>query len=73
MKLSNKSMEFLEREVFPKMNITNITEDNARLIVDYIVDNYEVPLSQIEEPIEIADKQLLETASNVVTEITKNW
>lgn len=71
--LSNESMEFLEREIFPKMNITNITEDNARLIVDYIVDNYEVPLSQIKEPIEIVDKRLLETASNVVTEITKNW
>ena len=73
MVLSDKSMIFLKEEIFPKMQITEITQDNAGLIVDYIVDHYEIPLSQAKEAGEMMDEEVLKTASDTVTEITKEW
>mgnify|MGYP004640008101 FL=1 len=52
------------------MGFDSIFDDNIAKIVDYIIDNYEVPLAQAKEAGEIIDEEMLELASSVVTEIT---
>lgn len=71
--LSNETKMFLEQEILPKLNINKLSEENANIIVDFITNNYEVPLSQAEEAGEPIDTQLLKVASFAVTELTKKW
>lgn len=61
---------FIKYKVLPKLGYDSITDDNIAEIVDYIIDNYEVPLAQAQEAGEIIDNHLLKLASSVVTEIT---
>ncbi len=61
---------FIKYKVLPKLGYDSITDDNIAEIVDYIIDNYEVPLAQAQEAGEIIDNDLLKLASSVVTEIT---
>ena len=61
---------FIKYKVLPKLGYDSITDDNIAEIVDYIIDNYEVPLAQAQEAGEIIDDDLLKLASSVVTEIT---
>lgn len=70
MKLSQTSIDFIKKYVLPKMEIKNITDDNISNIVDFIVDNYEIPLAQSKENGERVDEKILELAASVVTEIT---
>ncbi len=35
---------FLEENVFPQLNITEVNEENIWTVYDYIVENYEIPL-----------------------------
>ncbi len=73
MKLSNNVVQFLEEEIYPKLFIKEINDDNSSTVVNFIIDNYEIPLSQAEDAGEVIDKELLHIAALAVTEITKNW
>lgn len=72
MKLSQKSIAFIEQYVLPQMGIEIVTEDNISDIVDFIVDSFEIPLAQAKESGECIDDNLLDLAASVVTEITTN-
>lgn len=69
-KVTRKSEEFIEKFVLGKLGYSSINDDNIAEIVDYIVDNIEVPLAQAKEAGESIDENLLTTATAVVTEIT---
>lgn len=64
--------EFIKDKVLPNLGYDSITDDNIAEIVDYIIDNYEVPLAQAQEAGEIIDNDLLKLVSSVVTEITSS-
>lgn len=69
-KVTRKSEEFIEKFVLEKLGYSSINDDNIAEIVNYIVDNIEVPLAQAKEAGESIDENLLSTATAVVTEIT---
>ena len=75
MKLSQKCIDFIEKYVIPQMKIEAVTDDNISDVVDFITDNFEVPLAQAKDNGESIDDALLELAASVVTEITTdpNW
>ncbi len=68
--ISKNSRDFIENYVLCNMGYTKIEEDNIAEIVNYIIDNFEVPLAQAKEAGDIIDEVILKTASDVVTEIT---
>ncbi len=72
---SKETEEFIQKSILPKLKLNSITDENISQIVDYIVDNYEIPLSQAEEAKENFDILLLEKVTRIVTEITnrKDW
>ena len=72
MKISNSSLSFISTYVLPELSFNEVTEENISVIVDYIVENFEIPLAQAKEDGEEIDEQLLKTANTVVTEITTN-
>jgi hypothetical protein len=72
MKLSQKSTDFIIKNVLPGLNLDSMNEDNLQEIVDYISDNYEIPLAQAKDSGETIDEELLELAASVITEITTN-
>lgn len=72
MKISNSSLSFISTYVLPELSFNEVTEENISVIVDYIVENFEIPLAQAKEDGEEIDEQLLKTANAVVTEITTN-
>ena len=72
MKISNSSLSFISTYVLPELSFDEVTEENISVIVDYIVENFEIPLAQAKEDGEEIDEQLLKTANAVVTEITTN-
>ena len=72
MKLSQKSTDFIIKNVLPSLNLDSMNEDNLQEIVDYISDNYEIPLAQAKDSGETIDEELLELAASVITEITTN-
>lgn len=49
MKLSQKSTDFIIKNVLPGLNLDSMNEDNLQEIVDYISDNYEIPLAQAKD------------------------
>lgn len=69
-KYSKKAESFINNYVLSKLGYDSISDDNIVEIVDYIIDNYEVPLAQAKEAGEKIDEEILELASSVVTEIT---
>lgn len=69
-KYSKKAENFINNYVLSKLGYDSISDDNISEIVDYIIDNYEVPLAQAKEAGEKIDEEMLELASSVVTEIT---
>ena len=69
-KYSKKAENFIKNYVLSKLGYDSISDDNIAEIVDYIIDNYEVPLAQAKEAGEKIDEEMLELASSVVTEIT---
>lgn len=69
-KYSKKAESFINNYVLSKLGYDSIFDDNIVEIVDYIIDNYEVPLAQAKEAGEKIDEEMLELASSVVTEIT---
>lgn len=69
-KYSKKAESFINNYVLSKLGYDSISDDNIAEIVDYIIDNYEVPLAQAKEAGEKIDEEMLELASSVVTEIT---
>lgn len=69
-KYSKKAESFINNYVLSKLSYDSISDDNIVEIVDYIIDNYEVPLAQAKEAGEKIDEEMLELASSVVTEIT---
>lgn len=69
-KYSKKAESFINNYVLSKLGYDSISDDNIVEIVDYIIDNYEVPLAQAKEACEKIDEEMLELASSVVTEIT---
>lgn len=69
-KYSKKAESFINNYVLSKLGYDSISNDNIVEIVDYIIDNYEVPLAQAKEAGEKIDEEMLELASSVVTEIT---
>lgn len=75
MKLSHKSVMFIQERVLPELGFDRITEDRLQEIVDFIADNFEIPLAQAKEAGEAIDESLLELAAFVITEITTdpNW
>ena len=72
MNLSKKSLTFIEKNVLHDLGFDGITVDNLQDIVDFISDNFEIPLAQAKEAGESIDEDLLELASYVITEITTN-
>ena len=72
MKLSQKSTDFIINNVLPELKLDSINDDNLQEIVDYISDNYEIPLVQAKESGETIDEALLELVASVITEITTN-
>ncbi|MGN0819282.1 MAG: hypothetical protein ACI4M6_02670 [Christensenellaceae bacterium] len=71
-KLTKKSESFIEQYVLNELGYTGVEDDNIAEIVNYIIDNFEVPLSQAKEAGETVDEELLKTATDVVTEITSD-
>ncbi len=69
-KYSKKAESFINNYVLSKLGYDSISDDNISEIVDYIIDNYEVPLAQAKDAGEKIDEEMLELASSVVTEIT---
>ena len=69
-KYSKKAENFINNYVLSKLGYDSISDDNISEIVDYIIDNYEVPLAQAKDAGEKIDEEMLELASSVVTEIT---
>ena len=69
-KYSKKAESFINNYVLSKLGYDSISDDNIVEIVDYIIDNYEVPLAQAKEAGEKIDEEMLELSSSVVTEIT---
>ncbi len=69
-KYSKKAENFINNYVLSKLGYDSISDDNIAEIVDYIIDNYEVPLAQAKDAGEKIDEEMLELASSVVTEIT---
>lgn len=69
-KYSKKAESFINNYVLSKLGYDSISDDNIVEIVDYIIDNYEVPLAQAKEAGEKIYEEMLELASSVVTEIT---
>lgn len=69
-KYSKKAESFINNYVLSKLGYDSISDDNIVEIVDYIIDNYEVPLAQAKEAGEKIDEEMLELASSVATEIT---
>lgn len=69
-KYSKKAESFINNYVLSKLGYDSISDDNIVEIVDYIIDNYEVPLAQAKEAGEKIDEEMLELVSSVVTEIT---
>lgn len=69
-KYLKKAESFINNYVLSKLGYDSISDDNIVEIVDYIIDNYEVPLAQAKEAGEKIDEEMLELASSVVTEIT---
>ena len=72
MNLSQKSLNFIQEYVLQKLGYSSITSDNLQDIVDFISDNFEIPLAQAKENGEVIDEKLLELAASVITEITTN-
>ena len=72
MNLSPRSITFIEENVLPKLGFESITIDNLQDIVDFISDNFEIPLAQAKENGEPIDENLLELSASVITEITTN-
>ena len=72
MNLSPRSITFIEENVLPKLGFESITIDNLQDIVDFISDNFEIPLAQAKENGEPIDENLLELSASVITEITAN-
>lgn len=72
MNLSKKTLTFIEKHVLPNLGSESITTDNLQEIVDFISDNFEIPLVQAKEAGESIDEDLLESASFAITEITTN-
>ena len=72
LKISEKSKRFIEKHVLGKLKYDEINDDNIAVIIDFIIDNYEVPLSQAKEAGEIINEDMLKAATDVVTEITTN-
>ena len=72
MNLSKKSLTFIEKNVLHDLGFDGITVDNLQDIVDFISDNFEIPLAQAKEAGESIDEDLLELVSYVITEITTN-
>ncbi len=68
--ISKNSIAFIEKYVLRNIGYTTIEEDNIVEIVNYIIDNIEVPLAQAKEAGDSIDETLLKKASKVVTEIT---
>ncbi len=73
--LTKKSADFIRQHILGKMGYIEISEENIAEVVDYIIENIEVPLAQAQEAGEAIDEELLELATQVVTEITsdENW
>ncbi len=69
-KYSKKAENFINNYVLSKLGYDSISDDNISEIVDYIIDNYEVPLAQAKDAGEKIDEEMLELASSVATEIT---
>lgn len=63
MKLSQASMDFIAKYVLCQMGIKSVTDDNISDIIDFIVDNYEIPLAQAKENGECVDESLLDLAA----------
>ena len=71
-KLSQKSTDFIIKNILPEFKLDSINDDNLHEIIDYISDNYEIPLAQAKESDETIDEVLWELAASVITEITTN-
>lgn len=59
-KYSKKVENFINNYVLSKLGYDSISDDNIAEIVDYIIDNYEVPLAQAKEAGEKIDEEMLE-------------
>ncbi len=70
LKISKKSKEFIEKNVLNALGYRIINDENIYEIVNYIIDNFEVPLAQAKEAGESIDETLLKNATEIVTEIT---
>lgn len=55
------------------MGIQDVTEENMEEIVEFISKQYEDPLSLAVSCGECFDENLLQSASQTITELTKNW
>lgn len=74
MKQYTKEVEdFIKKNVLPKLGFKEITEDNIDDIVDYLLDEYEVPLgakSDSWQKLSKEEEEELRLASKCITEIT---
>lgn len=70
--ISKTSIEFIEKRVLKEIGFNEISDENISEIIDFIIDNYEVPLAQAKEAGDNIDEKLLKEATKVVTEITSN-
>ncbi len=70
--ITKKSKGFIDEYVLKSMGYVTVTDDNIVEIVNYIIDNFEVPLAQAKEAGESIDDALLKLATDVVTEITSS-
>lgn len=71
--LSKQAENFLRQYVYKQMGIQKVTEENIEEIVEFISKQYEDPLSLAASRGECFDEYLLKSASQTITELTKNW
>ncbi len=71
--LSKQAENFLRQYVYKHMGIQEVTEENIEEIVEFISKQYEDPLSLAASRSEHIDEYLLKSASQTITELTKNW
>ena len=70
---SNQAENFLRLYVYRHMGIQKVTEENVEDVVEFISKQYEDPLSLAASRGESFDEDLLKSASQTITELTKNW
>ena len=71
-KLKYETRKFLEKYVFPFSQFSQITNENADTIVEFIEHRYVIPLVNDQEEKKVIDEELLRLAEDAIDDICEN-